>query len=129
MNKGGILMDKLKKGLDTTTKIWGYERDDLITEYGELGEYILQYAFGDIYAREGLSLRDREIVTISFLISQGSPETQLRNHYQGALNVGVTIDELKEIILQASLYNGFPKAIKALKVLKSLSEDTKDLGV
>lgn len=114
-------MDKMKKGLETTTKIWGFERNDLIAEYGELGEYILKHAFGDIYSREGLSLRDREIVTISFLIAQGSPELQLRNHFLGALNVGVTNAELMEIILQASLYNGFPKAIQALKVLKSLS--------
>lgn len=122
-------MNKIKKGLQTTKKIWGYERDDLINDYGELGEYILEYAFGDIYTRDGLSLRDREIVTISFLISQGSPETQLKNHFQGALNVGITQKELTEIILQASLYNGFPKAIKALKVLKSLSTDTKDQDV
>ncbi|KAF0091308.1 MAG: 4-carboxymuconolactone decarboxylase [Fusobacteria bacterium] len=119
-------MDKLKKGLETTKKIWGFERDDLVKEYGELGEYILEYAFGEIYSREGLSLRDREIVTISFLIAQGSPELQLRNHFLGALNVGITNEELIEIILQASLYNGFPKAIKALTVLKSLSINTKD---
>ncbi len=119
-------MNKIQKGLDTTKKIWGFERIDLVTEYGELGEYILEYAFGDIYSREGLSLRDREIVTISFLIAQGSPEAQLRNHFLGALNVGVTNEELIEIILQASLYNGFPKAIKALKILKSLSTNTKD---
>lgn len=119
-------MDKIKKGLDTTTKIWGFERNDLIKEYGELGEYILKYAFGDIYSREGLSLRDREIVTISFLIAQGSPESQLQNHFLGAIYVGVTDEELMEIILQASIYNGFPKAIKALKVLKSLSVNTKN---
>lgn len=119
-------MDNIKKGLDTTAKIWGFKRDDLIMEYGELGEYIIKYAFGDVYSREGLSLRDREMVTISFLIAQGSPELQLRNHFLGALNVGITNEELIEIILQASLYNGFPKAIKALNVLKSLSTNTKD---
>jgi 4-carboxymuconolactone decarboxylase len=125
MNKRGVFMDKIKKGLATTKKIWGFERKDLIDEYGDLGEYILEYAFGDIYSRTGLSLRDREIVTISFLISQGSPEEQLKNHFLGALNLGVTTEELMEIILQASLYNGFPKAIKALKLLKSISPDTK----
>lgn len=125
MNKRGVLMDKLKQGLDTTAKIWGFERIDLINEYGDLGKFILEYAFGDIYSREGLSLRDREIITISFLISQGSPEEQLRNHFLGALNLGVTTNELMEIILQASLYNGFPKAIKALKLLKSISPDIK----
>lgn len=113
-------MNNLKLGLETTKKIWNYERQDLIDEYGELGELILKTAFGDIYSRPGLSLRDREIVTISFLIAQGSPEDQLRNHYIGAKNLGVTDDELIEIVLQASLYNGFPKAIKALKILKSL---------
>lgn len=118
-------MEKIKKGLETTKIIWGFERKDLIDEYGDLGEYILEYAFGDIYSRTGLSLRDREIVTISFLISQGSPEEQLKNHFLGALNLGVTTEEITEIILQASLYNGFPKAIKALNLLKSISLDIK----
>ncbi len=116
-------MSNLKKGLAITEKIWGFKRDDLIADNGELGEYILKYAFGDIYSRKGLSLRDREIITISFLIAQGCPESQLRNHFLGALNVGLTEDELIEIILQAPLYNGFPKAIIALKILKSISED------
>lgn len=117
-------MKNIDKGLVTTSKIWGFERNDLLEEYGELGECILDFAFGNIYSREGLSLRDREIVTISFLIAQGSPFTQLQNHMKGAINLGVTKDELMEIILQSSMYNGFPKAIMALKVLKSLSEDT-----
>ncbi|MDD2371691.1 MAG: carboxymuconolactone decarboxylase family protein [Firmicutes bacterium] len=118
-------MDNLKKGLEITEKIWGFKRDDLITENGELGENILKYAFGDIYSRKGLSLRDREIVTISFLIAQGCPESQLRNHFLGALNVGLTEDEIMEIILQAPIYNGYPKAIMALKILKSISKDIK----
>jgi len=89
----------------------------------------LKYAFGDIYSRQGLSLRDREIVTISFLIAQGCPEAQLRNHFLGALNVGLTEAEIMEIILQAPIYNGFPKAIIALKILKSISEDKEELDV
>ena len=123
-----IILKNIDKGLLTTSKIWGFGRSDLIEEYGELGECILDFAFGSIYSREGLSLRDREIVTISFLIAQGSPFTQLQNHMKGAINLGVTKEEIMEIILQSSMYNGFPKAIMALKVLKSLSEDTKEPG-
>ena len=116
------MKQNIKKGLETTEKIWGVPRGDLIDELGELGEYIIDIAFGDVYARPGLALRDREMITVAMLIAQGGADEQLRNHFMGALNVGVTKEELLEVILQASLYNGFPKAIKALKILKHVTE-------
>lgn len=113
---------KLDVGLETTKKIWNKKRVDLLDEYGELGEYIINHAFGDIYSRDSLSLRERELVTIATLIAQGSCELQLENHMKGALNLGITIDELFEVVLQSYLYNGFPKAIQSYKVLKKIAD-------
>ena len=112
----------IEKGLETTKKIWGVPRADLIEDLGELGEYIIDIAFGDVYARPGLALRDRELITVAMIISQGGADEQLKNHFMGALNVGVTKEELLEVILQSALYNGFPKAIKAMKILKQITE-------
>lgn len=112
------MREHVEKGLKTTEAIWGVRRDDLLTELGELGEYILDIAFGDVYARPGLALRDRSLITVAMLIAQGGAPDQLRNHFRGALNLGITPEELREVVLQASLYNGFPKAIQAMKVLQ-----------
>lgn len=117
--------NNIRKGLDTTQEIWGEPRIDLIQSYGELGEYILESAFGNIYVRPGLSLRDRELCTISMLISQGGADEQLYNHYLGALHVGITQEELLEVVLQSSIYNGMPKAIQAYKTLQKVLEELK----
>lgn len=113
---------KIEKGLETSKNIWDMPREDLLEELGELGEVILEHAFADIYSRKNLSLRDRELVTISMLIAQGGATNQLKNHMLGALNLGITRDELFEVVLQSYLYNGFPKAIAALKVLKEVTD-------
>lgn len=115
----------IRKGLDTTQEIWGEPRIDLIRSYGELGEYILESAFGNVYARPGLNLRDRELCTISMLISQGGVDEQLYNHFLGALHLGITREELFEVVLQSSIYNGMPKAIHAYKTLQKALEALK----
>lgn len=56
----------------------------------DLGKYIIEFAFGDIYTRNGLNLQEREIITITSLLTAGGCEPQLRVHINGALNVGVT---------------------------------------
>ena len=116
-------MRNVKKGLKTTEAIWGYPRSDLLDNLGELGEYILDVAFGDVYCRPGLSLRDRELVTVSMLIAQGGVDQQLRNHFTGALHAGLSPEDLREVIIQSALYNGFPKAIKAIQLLQEILEE------
>ena len=60
----------------------------------DLGRYIVEFAFGDIYAREGLSLQERELVTIASLLTAGGCEPQLRVHLNGARNVGVPPEKI-----------------------------------
>ena len=56
----------------------------------DLGKYIVEFAFGHIYARDGLTLREREMVTLASLLTAGGCEPQLKVHIQGALQVGIT---------------------------------------
>lgn len=74
---------------------------------------VIEFAFGDIYARDALDLKTREIVAVSALATAGHAN-QLRQHVRAALNQGVTQAEVIEILMQSALYGGFPNALNAL---------------
>lgn len=77
----------------------------------DFATYLLEFPFGDIYSRPGLSLRDREIATIAALAAMGNAQPQLRVHLQAGLNVGLSRDEITEILMQMAVYAGFPAAL------------------
>jgi len=84
----------------------------------ELGDFIVEFAYGEVIGRPGLSLRDRELATIAMLGAMGSCEPQLGVHIQGALNVGCTKTEIVETLLQLCVYAGFPRTISAINCAK-----------
>ncbi|MCY9514312.1 carboxymuconolactone decarboxylase family protein [Paenibacillus apiarius] len=84
--------------------------------YPDMAEFIIANGFGDIYARPGLDLKQRELVTLSSLITQGAAE-ELTMHVNVALNVGLTPEELIEVVIQCTAYAGFPKALSAFNVM------------
>ncbi|MBY6005717.1 carboxymuconolactone decarboxylase family protein [Salipiger bermudensis] len=86
----------------------------------DFAELLFEFPFGDIYAREALSLRDREIATVAALAAMGTAPKQLGVHVHGALNVGVTRDEIVEVMMQMAVYAGFPAALNALGVAKEV---------
>ncbi|MCL1091396.1 carboxymuconolactone decarboxylase family protein [Shewanella profunda] len=86
----------------------------------DLGKYIIEYPFGDIYQREGLDLKTRELVTVAALTALGHCQPQLNVHINGALNVGCTRQEIVEVILQMSVYAGFPAALNGMFVAKAV---------
>ena len=85
-----------------------------------MGRYIVEFAFGDIYARPALSLRDRELATIVSLCTQGAADPQLRVHIRGALNVGLTRSEVIEAFIQCIPYTGFPRVLNAINVAREV---------
>jgi len=95
----------------------------------DLGRYIIEYSFGDIYSREGLDLKSKEIAVVAALTALGNAQPQLRVHINGALNVGCTINEIKEVILQMSGYSGFPTSINAMNALKDVVKERKIEGI
>jgi 4-carboxymuconolactone decarboxylase len=84
----------------------------------DLGRYVVEFAFGDIYRRPVLDLRQRQLVTISALTTLGGAEPQLEVHVNAALNVGLTAREVVEAMLQCIPYVGFPRVLNAVFVAK-----------
>ena len=90
----------------------------------DLGRYIIEFAFGDLYSRPGLDLRSREIATVAALTVMGNAAPQLKVHIRAALNVGVTREEVIEVIMQMSAYAGFPAALNAVAVAREVFANT-----
>ncbi|MFP7737484.1 carboxymuconolactone decarboxylase family protein [Priestia aryabhattai] len=89
----------------------------------DLGRYIIEFTFGDIYSRGNLSLKEREMITISSLTTQGGCEDQLKVHINAALNVGVEPAQITETIIQCIPYVGFPRVINAINVTKKVFQE------
>ncbi len=79
-----------------------------------LQDLVIRNAWGNTWQRDGLELKTRSIVTVSMLVALGKM-TELKIHVRGALNNGVTPEELQEIFLHASVYCGFPAALDAFR--------------
>ncbi|MHB9039000.1 MAG: carboxymuconolactone decarboxylase family protein [Armatimonadota bacterium] len=113
---------RYERGLVKLAEIDGKVGEDVVAPLGDLGRYIVEFGFGDIYSRDGLSLREREIATVAMLTVLGR-DTQLRVHIGAALNVGLSPEEVEETIIQTVPYAGFPTAINALNILKQIASE------
>jgi 4-carboxymuconolactone decarboxylase len=80
--------------------------------------------FGDVWERPGLSKRDRSLITVAVLTALYRPE-QLRGHIGRALTNGVTKDEISEIITHLAFYSGWPTAVTAAAIAKSVFDEHK----
>ena len=91
----------------------------------DVGRYILEFAFGDIYEKDTLSFREREIITITSLLTQGDTKNQLIVHINGSLNVGITKEEIIEVFTHCIPYVGFHKVLNAIMIAKEVFETRK----
>lgn len=86
----------------------------------DFAQYLIEFPFGDIYSRPGLDLRSREIATVAALTALGNATPQLKVHIGAALHVGLTQDEIIEVIMQMAVYAGFPAALNGLFAAKEV---------
>ena len=86
----------------------------------DLRTIVRDFAFGEIYARPGLDLKSRQLVTVAALAAMHKAPMELKAHLFGALKLGWKREELVEVLLQVSLYAGFPATIAALMVAKEV---------
>ncbi|MGO3126200.1 MAG: carboxymuconolactone decarboxylase family protein [Advenella sp.] len=77
-------------------------------------ELILGFSFADIVARQGIDLKTREMLTVAALMAMGTASSQLEFHIRAALNVGVTREEVIEILLQIAVYAGVPACMNGI---------------
>jgi 4-carboxymuconolactone decarboxylase len=125
--------DRYKKGWEKLKEIDGEAGEKVINGLKDispdLGKFIIEYAFGDIYTRDGLDLKSKEIAVVAALTAMGTAHPQLKVHINGALNTGSTINEVKEVILQMSVYAGFPSCINGMNALKDVFKERQQHGI
>ena len=117
-------LNRFEKGLNKLAEVDGNAGEQVIAALDDiapdLGKYIVEFAFGDIYCRENLDLKEREMITLSSLLTLGGCEAQLDVHINGALNVGITPEKIIEIFIQCIPYTGFPRVLNAVGVAKKV---------
>jgi 4-carboxymuconolactone decarboxylase len=86
----------------------------------DLARWVEEFAFGDVYTRGGLTLRERQLANVAALTALGHARPQLKSHLHGALNVGCSRRQVMEVILQMAVYAGFPAALNAASAAREV---------
>src|SRR3954447_22025635 len=115
---------RLQRGKQALAEIDGEAGHNVIAALADIApdfaSYVFEFPFGDIYSRPGLDLRAREIATVAALTAMGTANPQLKVHIAAGLNVGLTRDEITEIIMQMAVYAGFSAALNGLFAAKEV---------
>lgn len=132
VKKENDLSERYKRGWDKLREIDGEAGENVInsltTVSPDLARFIIEYSFGDVYCMRALDNKSKEIVAVSSLLAQGALP-QLKVHLNGALNSGCSATEIKELILQMSVYAGFPRCINAMNAFREVCEERKVKGI
>lgn len=116
--------DRLRLGEQELSKLDSLQVEKLKNAYNdfspELVKFTLEYGYADIFSRDNLSEKYRQIATISALTALGTAQPQLKFHINAGLNIGLTETEIKEIMLLMTVYSGFPSAINGTNALKEV---------
>ena len=123
-------MSKFDDGLAMRKAVLGAEFvDKAIASADEfnrpLQELVTEYCWGAIWTREGLSRRVRSMLNLAMLTALNRPH-ELKMHVQGALRNGVTREEIREVLLQATIYAGVPAGVDAFRVAREAMADFKE---
>lgn len=106
-----------KRGLDKV--------DGLAEIAPDLARWIYEWPFAEIYTRGGLTPRERQLVTLSSLITLGYARSELVAHLHGSLNIGIPLPHLIEVVNQLAIYAGFPASVNAVGALREVIEERK----
>ncbi|WP_459615010.1 carboxymuconolactone decarboxylase family protein [Bordetella sp. 2513F-2] len=98
--------------------------DDLTAPLQKL---VTEYCWGEVWTRPGLERKTRSFLNLAMLIALNRPH-ELRLHIRGALNNGVTRDELVEVVLQAAIYCGVPAALDSMKAVREVLAEFENHG-
>lgn len=125
--------DRYEQGLKKLMEIDGEAGERVIESLKDiapdLGRYVIEFPFGDVYRRPGLDLKSREMATVAALTALGNAAPQLKVHINGALNVGCTRREVVEIIIQMAVYAGFPAALNGMFAAKEVFRERHEKGL
>ena len=119
--------DAFEKGLKTRREVLGSEYvENSIKNAGEFNmpmqELVTEYCWNDIWNRPGLDRRSRSMINLSMLTALNRPH-ELKLHLKGAINNGLTKDEIREILMQTAIYCGVPAAIDSFRCAKEVFDE------
>ncbi|MDR2873614.1 MAG: carboxymuconolactone decarboxylase family protein [Methanobrevibacter sp.] len=121
------MSDRFKKGMDilniTNKETIEGMFDELSDIAPDLGKFVVEFPYSEIYTREGLDLKTRELITVAALTAIGTAQLQLEHHINAALNVDNSPNEIVEAIIQMSAYAGFPAAINGITAAKKVFKE------
>lgn len=124
---------RYRTGRRVLRKIHGQRAVDTIDSMADIApdmsRFVYEFPFAEIYTRNGLDLKSRQLVTVSCLATLANAGPQLKAHLRGSLNVGWTREELVEALMQLSVYAGFPAALNALKIARDVYAEIDAAGV
>jgi 4-carboxymuconolactone decarboxylase len=121
--------DLLEQGMTTRREVLGDAHVDSAMAAADsftadFQEYITRAAWGAVWSRPGLDRRTRSCITVAMLAAQGS-EHELALHVRAARRNGVSVDEIKEILLQVAVYAGVPRANRAFSIAHDALDDAR----
>ena len=116
--------EREKDGLKTRTEVlgraWVEKSQANVDDFNrEFNEYLHSHCWNDIWNRPGLPRKTRSLLNLAMLTALGK-EHELKLHIRGALNNGVTKDEIKEVFMQAACYAGVPSAVAAFRCAREV---------
>jgi 4-carboxymuconolactone decarboxylase len=121
--------EAFKAGLAVRKKVLGeaYVNNSLATAEADdfmrpLQQYLTEHAWGFVWVRDGLPLKTRSMLNLAMLVALNRPN-ELKLHIKGAINNGVTQEEMREIFLQCGVYCGAPAALDAFKIAQQVFKE------
>jgi 4-carboxymuconolactone decarboxylase len=120
-------MTRYDDGMEVRREVLGAEHVDRATANTtdftrDFQQLITEYAWGTIWTRPGLDRRSRSLITLTALVARGHHE-ELAMHVRAALRNGLTVDEIKETLLQTAIYCGIPDANTAFRIAQRVLDE------
>ena len=119
--------DSFKKGLEKRRKVMGDAFvDNALSQADELTmpmqDFVTRVAWDEIWNREALSDRDRSLINLGMIAALNRPQ-EFKGHVRGALNNGVSPEEIRDICMQIAVYCGFPAGLDSLRNAMEIIRD------
>jgi 4-carboxymuconolactone decarboxylase len=111
--------DRYERGRERFLEVHDERALRSVEGLGDLGRHIVEFIYGEVYSRPGLTTRDRELAAVAALVALGR-SSQLPAHLRAALKAGLSEDELREVIIQTASIAGFPPAMNAMSTLRTV---------
>jgi 3-oxoadipate enol-lactonase/4-carboxymuconolactone decarboxylase len=125
-------MTRYDDGMEVRREVLGDEHVERATSNTteftrDFQQLITEYAWGTIWTRPGLDRRSRSLITLTALVARGHHD-ELAMHLRAALRNGLTVDEIKETLLQTAIYCGVPDANTAFRIAQRVLDEEQSDG-